>query len=301
MVPASPVGAEGAFGEEDRDYTPVAAMGAPEPPAARRRPRWQMHAEAIAETWLPPRARLVGAAAAVVGVLVGFGATALIVSTLRHEPSTRRTIVVRSTPPGAVVNVNDERLARSTPVIADVDLADGAHTVTLAIAAGAPAQRTVTLTSTDRSLQLSENLQSTGSVRIESRPSGARVSLDGRDVGMAPIVVPAVSTDRPHVVEGRRPGFKTATASVPVTRPAELLVMLTLEAQKQGGRIVLSTALPASIEMDGALWGMTSSAERECGPGRHDVVVRIAALGIEKHAVIDVPERGVVRYFISLD
>ena len=293
--------AEDGFADDDREFTPVAVPEAPAATVARRAPRWRVQAGAAIETWLPMRARVVGAAAASLGVVIGFAATALVVSTLRGESTTRRTLVVRSTPPGASVSVDDERWAQTTPVIADVDLDDGAHVVKVALAAGPPSTRSVTLTSTDRSLQLSENLQSNGSVRIESRPSGARVLLDGRDVGLAPVVVPAVSTDRPHVVEGRKPGFKTATATVPVSRPAELLVSLSLEAQKQGGRLVLATALPATIEMDGAPWGVTSSAERECGPGRHEVVVRVAALGIEKRAVVDVPERGVVRYFISLD
>ena len=293
--------AEGGFGDSEVSWDPVQAPAAPVAVVVRRTPRWRARAGAIAELWLPPRARVVGAAAALLGVVVGFGATAVGVATLRDEPSTRRTLVVRSTPSGAMVSVDNERWPQTTPVIADVDLADGAHVIKIALAAGQPAQRTVTLTATDRHLQLSENLQSNGSVRIETRPAGARVLLDGRDVGLAPVTVPAVTTDRPHVVEARKPGFKTATASVPVSRPAELLVSLTLEAQKQGGRVVLQTALPANIELDGAPWGTTSTAERECGPGRHEVVVRIADLAIEKRAVIDVPERGVVHYFIGFD
>lgn len=296
MWPAA-VGAEGRFTGVE-----MAAVGAEAPAAVVvRRARWRVHGEAALETWLPARARVAGALAVAVGVVAGFGVAAGLRAALAVEPSSLRTLIVRSTPAAASVTIDDRRLDEVTPLVVDVRLDDGPHVVKVALAAGAPVQRTIALAAGDRSLTISENLQSNGSVRIESRPSGARVLLDGRDVGLAPVVVPSVATDKLHLVEARKPGFKTATATVPVQRPAELLISLALEAQKQGGKVVLTTAVPATIELDGTPWGTTSALERECAPGRHDVVVRVAALGVEKRSVIDVPERGVARYFISLD
>ena len=55
------------------------------------------------------------------------------------------------------------------------------------------------------------------------------------------------------------------------------------------------------VWLDGAPWGTTSMAERECQPGKHELVVRVAELGIETRASVDVPERGVAKYFLSFD
>jgi hypothetical protein len=55
------------------------------------------------------------------------------------------------------------------------------------------------------------------------------------------------------------------------------------------------------VELDGQPWGMTSTDERECPPGRHEVTVRVASLAIERRTVIEVPERGVARYFVAMD
>ncbi|HEY1099578.1 MAG TPA: PEGA domain-containing protein, partial [Myxococcota bacterium] len=268
---------------------------------ARRRPRWQVEAEAALDTWLPRHARVAAVAAGVVGVVVGMGAAVGLGVALAGEARTQRTLLVRSTPPGASVTVDDIRLDDVTPLIADLALADGNHVVKVALAAGAPAQRPITLTSSDRSLQLSENLQSAGGVRVVSTPAGARILVDGRDVGTAPVVVPSVATDRPHVVEARRPGFKTATASIPAERAAEHVVALTLEPTSTAGRAVIATALPAVVEIDGMVVGASGETEHAVAPGRHDLVVRIASLGIEKRSSIEVPERGVGRWFIDID
>jgi len=247
------------------------------------------------------RARIAGGLVAGVGVVGGFVFAVVVGMVLGREPSNQRSILVRSTPAGAAVSVDDERVAGVTPLVADVALDDGAHTVKIALAAGAPALRKITLAAGDRSLALSENLQSSGSVRVETRPAGARILIDGRDVGQSPTTIENVGTDKPHVVEARRAGYKNASGPVPVERPAEFLVTFSLEPQRTFGKVVLLSSLPATVELDGQPWGITSADERECPPGRHDVVVRVASLGVVRRTVIDAPERGVVRYFIPID
>jgi len=258
-------------------------------------------AELFVEQWLPIKVRIVAGVAAVCAVVVGFVGGAVGGAALAGEPTTARTLLVRSSPPGASVTLDDERLEGVTPLIVDVRLADGPHTLKLALAAGAPAERKLTLSNNDRFVLVSESLQSAGAVQVQTRPGGARVLLDGRDVGAGPLTLDAVSTDKPHVLEARKPGYKNATATVPVDRPPDHLMVLNLEPTRPPGRVVLQTALPAAVTMDGVPWGMTSTTERECPPGRHELVLKVAELGLERRAVIDVPERALVKYFVAFD
>ncbi len=267
-----------------------------------RKSLWQLKAELFTEQWLPPRVRVVSVVAAVVAVVVGFGAAfGLAAHSAGGESASRRTLLVRSSPPGASVTLDDERLEGQTPLIIDADLDDGAHGLKLALAAGAPAQRKIVLGAEDRFVIVNESLQTAGAVRVETRPGGARVLLDGRDVGVGPLRLDVVSTDKSHVVEARKANHRTATATIPVDRPAEHIVLLTLEPERPPGRIVVQSALPALISLDGVPWGTTSSQERECPPGKHELVLRVAELGLEERATVDIPERGLARYFVSFD
>ena len=247
------------------------------------------------------RARVVGGLLAMAGGGVGFVVAITVASVWEREPSTQRSILIRSTPPGATVTIDDEQVPGVTPVVADVSLDDGPHSVKIGLAASAPALRKIVLAAGDRSLTLSENLQSSGSVRVQTRPSGARILMDGRDVGASPTTIENVGTDKLHVVEARRAGYKDASAPVPLERPAEYLVTFSLEPHRPFGKVVLLSSLPATVELDGQPWGMTSTVERDCPPGRHEVTVRIASLGIERRSAIEVPERGVARYFVAIE
>jgi hypothetical protein len=262
---------------------------------------WRVKGEAFVDAWLPMRVRIAGGVAAGGALFLGFGLAVLVASIASGEGRDARTLLVRSSPPGAAVTLDDTRLEGATPLIVDVDLDDGLHSLKVALAAGAPAQRKLQLSGDDRFVIVTESLQSAGSIKVETRPAGARVLLDGRDVGAAPITLPGVATDKPHVLEARKPGYRNSTASVPVERPADHTMILALEPTKAAGRVVVSSALPATVLLDGAPWGMTSTAERECPPGKHELIVRVAELGIETRTNVDVPERGVAKYFVSFD
>lgn len=206
--------------------------------------------------------------------------------------------MVRSTPPGASVWIDGVKLLQQTPLLADVELVDGPHTLKVGLAAGTPAERPFTLSAGDRQLVLNENLQSGASLRIDTQPTGARVLVDGVSAGRSPLTVPA-SAGR-HVVQVRKTGFRTKTVAVPAERPEQAVVNLTLDADAKQGQVVVQSTLPAHLELDGAPWGTTSSTERSCGVGRHQVRVQVPALGVERVVTIDVPERGVARYFVPL-
>ncbi len=302
-VAPPPVGAESGLplpgGYVNQPSSPAVAVSSS--PAPARKPLWRVKAELLVEMWLPPKVLVASGVTAVVAVVLGFGGAVVLASTLAGEARNARTILVRSSPPGASVSLDEARLEGATPLIVDVKLEDGPHTLKVGLAAGTPAQRKLQLASDDRFVVVTESLQSAGIIRVETRPPGARVLLDGRDVGTAPLTLPGVATDKPHVLEARKPGYRSSISPVPVERPADHTMVLALEPTRAAGRVVVSTPLPAIISLDGMPWGTTSTSERECPPGRHDVVVRVAELGIEARASVDVPERGVARYFLSFD
>lgn len=260
-----------------------------------------MELESFVETWLPPQVRLVGAAAALVGLGVGFVGVVAVGAMLAREPRDLRTLVVRSTPAGASITIDDERVPGVTPLIVDRRLADGPHTVKLGLPAGPPVTRKIELTSTDRYVGVRENLQSHGAVRIETWPPGAPIQLDQRHVGRAPLTVPDVSLDTPHAVVVDAKGYKRATASIPVERGGEHVVRLRLEPVGTPPRLVVQTSVPATLEIDGQAHGPTGTAELPAIAGPHVVVVRIPALGIERRSTVDVPSSGVLKLFVPLD
>ena len=147
----------------------------------------------------------------------------------------RGRIVVRSTPPGAIVRVNG-RLHGETPVTVR-DLALGAHTLQVARPGYVPRTEKVTLTRTAPSqtvaLQLEAGVDtanpsaSTGSIFVDSRPRGARVTVDGRDAGVTPVQVPEMTPGR-HAVSIELTGYKTISTNVIVApkTPAKLAVTL---------------------------------------------------------------------------
>ncbi len=243
-------------------------------------------------------------AAAVAGVLAlaGGAAGGMAARGAGVESPRARTLAVRSTPAGATVTVDGVALPGVTPLISDLELDDGAHTVKVALAAGEPVARKLVLTATDRFVVVSESLQSAGRVVIETRPPQARVLVDNRDVGRSPVVVEGVATDRPHAVEARKAGHKNATATIPVERGPEHTMTLVLEPTRAPGRLVVVAPVQGEVTVDGAPWGPTSTSiadERECPPGRHRIEVVAPALGTSRAVTVDVPERGVARVFVS--
>lgn len=153
-------------------------------------------------------------------------------------------VLVRSTPSGAEVFVNGER--RGVTPLALRDLPFGAYAVRVvrsgftpieqrvAIDAGRPARSlevaltravataTVPAAAADATLP--------GSLLVESRPAGARVLVDGAEVGVTPVALATVAPGT-HTVRIERSGYApvTTTARVEARTRARVAVTLTAE------------------------------------------------------------------------
>jgi len=130
-------------------------------------------------------------------------------------------LVIRSVPAGALVTIDGRRLGE-TPVTAR-DLTLGAHAVQIARPGFVPETRRVTLTTREPAQTLTVALTpgaeartaTTGAIYAETRPRGARVFVDGREVGTTPLVVPELRPG-PHLVRFELAGHAPSSSSVVV-------------------------------------------------------------------------------------
>lgn len=139
-------------------------------------------------------------------------------------------LLVRTSPAGARVNV-DGRDAGVAPVTVR-DLAPGTHVVRLAQEGYVPVERRVRIsvdqpaqsievdlvaTRAGRDTELSTAPdRGTGSLMVDSRPSGARVFVDNKLVGTTPMLIDAVGAGE-HAVRLELEGFNPWSTSVRVT------------------------------------------------------------------------------------
>lgn len=216
------------------------------------------------------------------------------------EPADLRTLMIRSTPAGAAILLDGERLG-VTPSVVDVRLDDGQHQLELAVPNGPSGQRKLSLKKSDRFLVVSENLLAAGKLIIDTRPQGARLLLDGADVGRSPLTLEKVSTDKTHIVEARLDGHAAQTAPVPIDRGASHHLMLTLPGTRGEGRVVLRSSPPAEIVVDGQPWGRTGDEPRTASAGLHEIDLVVPGLPGQRSYTIDVPAQGVARYFFELN
>ena len=162
-------------------------------------------------------------------------------------PTVPGRLLVRSTPSGAEVFLNGER--RGVSPVAVRDLALGAYTVRVVRPGFEPSQQRVVLEAgrPARALEVvlartgapvtppvaataSPSTATTGSLLIESRPSGAQAFVDGVEVGRTPVTVPAAAIGA-RAVRIQLPGYliiSTTTRVEPGTR-ARVAVTLTAE------------------------------------------------------------------------
>ncbi len=152
-------------------------------------------------------------------------------------------LLVRSTPGGAEVFVNGER--RGVTPLALRDLAFGAYAVRVVRAGFAPVDERVVIDAgrPARSLELAlarasaaaapaaAEAPAPGSLLVESRPAGARVVVDGADIGVTPVTMPSLAAG-PHTVRIERAGYVSITTTARIEARTRARVAVTLTAER---------------------------------------------------------------------
>ena len=129
-------------------------------------------------------------------------------------------------------------------------------------------------------------VRSTGRVNVESTPAGARVSVDGRDVGVTPLAIPALARGS-HVVRITHQGYVAAERRVRIgsNQPAQSIEVELVAARPareaapppsapertSGSLIVDSRPAGARVFVDGKLVGTTPLLLDAVAAGDHAV------------------------------
>jgi len=103
----------------------------------------------------------------------------------------------------------------------------------------------------------------TGGLVIDSQPSGARVMLDGADVGVTPLKLEAVQAGK-HTI-----GIVTSTATVRRTVRVEAGKLMTVDVPVYSGWVSVFSPIPLEVASEGKSIGNTDTGKILLPPGRH--------------------------------
>ena len=130
--------------------------------------------------------------------------------------------------PAAPLEANSAPEVTSTPSVTKVpEEPIGTDVAVTPAAAPTPPAQTPRATPASRPARPAP-ASTTGSVRVETRPARAAVSIDGRRVGATPIGVPELSPGS-HTVRVTLAGYKPVTTTAVVRAGQQTLVRLSLE------------------------------------------------------------------------
>jgi len=178
---------------------------------------------------------------------------------------------VDSLPRGAAILVDGEALG-TTP--ARLELIAGERQLILQLAGYADARRDLTIEA-GQPLQLETvALQpAAGVLQLNSKPSGANVTLDGEFQGQTPLSL-ELSPGKPHRLAVFKPGYRRHTGTVELAAGSEDSQIVTLKAQLGEVRFKISPP-EAQLKIDGRVQG-TGSQTLSLPAFEHTVEVSLA-------------------------
>ena len=125
--------------------------------------------------------------AGVIAISIAAAATFFIIRATRDGTPTTGSIMFESNPPGADIYYDNERLSGKTPYRLEGVTVGTSHDIRIELARYQPYIDVVNIPKTGREVPVLALLkQVTGKLRILSKPDGAEIWLDGRQVGRTP-------------------------------------------------------------------------------------------------------------------
>jgi hypothetical protein len=224
--------------------------------------------------------RLLRIAATLVLVVGGIGAAAYGGWRYYSSLSTPGTLVVESTPAGAQVEV-DGMQRGTTPLT--LDLPPGNHDLTLtrrnitrrfAVAVHPGEQTTQTLDWTQ--------VRETGSLAVTTDPPGAKISIDGKAVGVSPLTIPDLPAGRRKVVLEGQGGTVRREVTIETERTA------TLSEAIFSGFLAVFAPVELQIYEGNRLLGTTENNRIMIPAGRHELTLLNRELGSRLSRTVEV-------------
>jgi hypothetical protein len=152
---------------------------------------------------------------------------------------------------GPVASRQDHRVRLSAPGYADSE-------IVFRLAAGDSSRRRIAL----RELR--------GDLRIETRPPGALILVDGRQAGHSPVSVPGLAVGPTHHVEATLAGHGTAAQDVMAKANVQTPLMLSLE-PAQAQLVVTTEPAGSEVRIDGRSRGASPVTVTGLSPGSHAI------------------------------
>lgn len=196
------------------------------------------------------------------------------------------TVIVESNPPGAEVSIDGE--ARGvTPL--RLSLVPGTYTAELR-QAGVTKTIAITVeagTTLRESIELPPATIGTGRLSITSDTAGARVTLDGRPVGVTPLSLAGVAPGAHRVAVTA--GGQTVTRSVTVERGATASVYLATPASAAtGGWVNIEVPFEMRVMERDQVIGTTSAPRIMLPVGRHELELSATRFDFRTGIVVDI-------------
>ena len=241
----------------------------------------------------PKRRSIVLALVIVVGVAGGFGLVTLrrlAPAALGAAAPRTGSLTINTEPPAADVLVDGNPRGTSPLTMA---LAPGPHTITvrtdrdsrvvqLTIAPGAEITQHF-------EMKTRVDVPQVGRVSVVTEPPGAKVSVDGRPRGAAPLVVADLHAGEHTVTVASDAG--SSERKVVVTPGGTAAIVFSLASKASGpigGWLSLSAPFDVEITENGDVIGASRATRIMLAAGRHDVVLANRSLGYQETKRIDV-------------
>jgi len=125
-------------------------------------------------------------------------------------------------------------------------------------------------------------VRTTGSIVIDSQPSGAKVTLDGAEVGLTPLKLDAVQAGR-HTI-----AIVTATGSVRRSVRVEAGKLVTLDVPVYSGWLTVFSPIPLEVSSGGKSIGHTDTGKIMLPAGRHLLTLSNSDFGFTDSRTVEI-------------
>jgi PEGA domain len=142
--------------------------------------------------------------------------------------------------------------------------------------------------------------QTTGRLSIDSEPSGAQVSIDGRSTGVTPLTLSDVPAGERRILLKLGGREVRQTLRVEPGGTASLIVPMIQVATSTSGWIALTATADLDILEDGALIGSTRSPQVMMAAGPHTLQLVSEALGYSSTQTVRIEPGKVARMRLTL-